>query len=62
MMIFQRRTLMPESAVASSLQPIENVYRPMIVRFRMTAATIATSDEDEHRVREVDPGDDRPVR
>ena len=35
---------MPDSAVASSLEPIEYVYRPRIVLLRTTAAiTVATA-------------------
>ena len=44
MAIFQRRTLMPDSAVASSLEPIEYVYRPRIVLLStMAAITVATA-------------------
>ena len=38
MTTFHRRTLMPDSAVASSLLPIEYVYRPSTVLLSSTAA------------------------
>ena len=43
MTIFHRRMLMPDSAVASSLLPIEYVYRPRTVLLSTTAAITAAT-------------------
>ena len=61
MMIFQRRTLTPESAVAASFEPIENVYRPTIVFDSSTAAITIITMKIEHAEREADARDDRQV-
>ena len=61
MMIFQLPTLTPDSAVAASLLPIENVYRPRMVLARITPATTISDDEDEHAEREPHARDHRVV-